>query len=92
VTAEHTPREIDLRAIDLTQLLRHAEEVIAAAAAGESITVLAGHEVVLSYLAPTAATNGLRCRFGPPKDGVWRIELSPRQAPAATEPDARKEP
>ncbi|MGE3960758.1 MAG: hypothetical protein AB7F65_03660 [Dehalococcoidia bacterium] len=85
------PREVDLRGIDLTQLLKHAQEVIDAVKAGESLSVLADHEVVLNYLVPTAATNGLRCRFGPPKDGTWRIDVSPRQAPVPAEPDARKE-
>ena len=88
---EPAPREIDLRGIDLTQLLTHAEEVIAAASAGESVSVIADHEVVLNYLAPTAATKGLRCRFGPAKDGVWRIDVSPRRPRAAADGDRRKE-
>lgn len=78
--SDAAPREIDLRDIDLTELVQHADAVLATVTAGEAVTVLAGHEVVVSYLAPTAATNGLRCRFGPPVDGVWRIDLSPRQA------------
>lgn len=73
------PREIDLRGIDLAQLLQHAEAAIGAAREGESVTVLADNEVVVKYLTPTAATSGVRCRFGPPRDGVWRIDLSPRR-------------
>lgn len=73
-------REVDLRAIELTELVGHAEAVLADVAAGEAVTVLAGSEVVVHYLVPNAATQGLRCRFGPPVDGVWQIELSPRGA------------
>ena len=84
-------REVDLRGIDLSQLVAHAQLVIDAATAGEHLLVLADHQVVLTYLVPTAATNGLRCRFGPPDGGVWQVELSPRQMPASAEPEAGKE-
>jgi hypothetical protein len=76
--AEGTPREVDLRGIDMAQLLPQAEAAIQAAKAGEAITLLADNEVVVKYVTPTAATSGVRCRFGPPRDGVWRIDLSPR--------------
>lgn len=89
--SDPAPREVDLRGIDLSQLTTHTQTVIDAVTAGESLVVLADHQVVLNYLVPTAATNGLRCRFGPPNDGVWRIDLSPRQAPASAEAEARKE-
>jgi TusA-related sulfurtransferase len=72
------PREVDLRGIDMTQLLQHAEDAINTAKNGEAITVLADQEVVVKYITPTAAMNGVRCRFGPAKDGVWRIDLAPR--------------
>lgn len=62
----------------MTQLLQHAESAINTAKNGEAITVLADQEVVLKYLTPTAAMNGVRCRFGPATDGVWRIDLAPR--------------
>ena len=79
MTSDAAPREIDLRGIDMTQLVGHAQAAIDAAKAGESVSVLADNEVVVKFLTPTAATSGLRCRFGPPSDGVWRIELSPRR-------------
>lgn len=73
-----SPREIDLRGMAMTQLVEQAQAAIDAARAGESVAVLADNEVVVKYLTPTAATSGVRCRFGPAVDGVWRIDLSPR--------------
>lgn len=79
-------REVDLRSIDLGELVGRAEALLAEVAAGEALTVLAGSEVVVHYLVPNAATAGLRCRVGPPVDGVWRIDLSPRTLPAGDTP------
>lgn len=78
MTQETAPREIDLRGIEMATLVSHAQAAIDAALAGESVRVLADNEVVVKFLTPTAATSGVRCRFGPPRDGVWQIDLSPR--------------
>lgn len=78
-------RTFDLRGLQMMEVLPQAEAAIAAAEAGESVLLLADTEVVVKYVTPTAATKGLRCRFGPPRDGVWRIELAPR-APRAPRP------
>ncbi|MCK9485554.1 MAG: hypothetical protein M0R73_02465 [Dehalococcoidia bacterium] len=75
---EATPREIDLRGIEMATLVEHARVAIEAARSGESVRVLADNEVVVKYLTPTAATSGVRCRFGPAQDGIWSIDLSPR--------------
>ncbi|GMU41175.1 MAG: hypothetical protein AMXMBFR23_20410 [Chloroflexota bacterium] len=75
---EAEPRTFDLRGIAITELLPQAEVAMTAAAEG-AVRVLTDQEVVVKYVTPTAATRGLRCRFGPPKDGVWRIDLSPRE-------------
>lgn len=74
------PRTIDLRGIEIRELVPQAEAAIEAAVGGEAVTLLADNEVVVKYVTPTAATRGLRCRFGPPTDGVWRIDLAPREA------------
>ncbi|MDA1241308.1 MAG: hypothetical protein O2798_10785 [Chloroflexi bacterium] len=75
--AKGNVRVFDFRSLSMAEVLPQAE-VAMEAAASEAVTILTDQEVVVKYLTPTAATRGLRCRFGPPKDDVWRIDLSPR--------------
>jgi hypothetical protein len=75
--AEGDTRVFDLRTLSMAEVLPQAEVAMAAAASG-AVTILTDQEVVVKYITPTAATRGLRCRFGPPKEDVWRIDLSPR--------------
>lgn len=82
MTSHEAWREVDLRGMSMPSLPQRADELIQAVQDGEFLAVLADNEVVVKYLTPTAAISGVRCRFGPAVDGIWRIELLPRRTSA----------
>ena len=82
-TPEETPEVVDLRGRPSPEQMAEMQAVLERAAK-EPITLITELEVVPKFLLPAAAQRGLRCRLEPPKDGEWRLTLSP--AAGATAP------
>ena len=78
MTTAPEPRTIDLRGLSMAEILPQAQAAITAVEGGESVLLLSDNETVVKFVTPTAAEKGLRCRFGPPSDGTWKINLSPK--------------
>lgn len=81
MTSDETVEVVDLRGRPSPEQM--AEAQIALERAGEqAITLITELEVLPKFLLPAAAERGLRCRLEPPKDGEWRLTLSPNAAAA----------
>lgn len=83
VTPGGTPEVVDLRGLPSPEQMAEAQ-ITLERAAEQSITLVTELEVVPKFLLPAAAERGLRCRLEPPKDGEWRLTLSPKAAAAET--------
>jgi hypothetical protein len=70
---------VDLRGQPSPEQMQHVQALLDRAAK-QAITLLTDLEVVPKFLLPAAAERGLRCRLEPPKDGEWRLTLSPKAA------------
>lgn len=85
MTSETTPgavpKVVDLRGQPSPEQMQQVQ-VLLEHATEQAITLLTDLEVVPKFLLPAAAERGLRCRLEPPKDGEWRLTLSPK-TPAA---------
>ena len=81
MTSEGTVEVVDLRGRPSPEQMQEAQAAIERALEGP-ITLLTELEVVPKFVLPAAAERGLRCRLEPPKDGEWRLTLSPKAATA----------
>jgi len=84
VTSEGTIEVVDLRGLESPEQMAEAQ-ITLERAAKQAITLITELEVVPKFLLPAAAERGLRCRLEPPKDGEWRLTLSPKTAEAAAD-------
>ena len=84
--AEPGERLIDLCGAPAAVLEQTADAAIALVLRGQTVTLLTDEDSLVRYVVPTAVAQGARCRFAPPHDGVWRIDLAPASpdAPRAT--------
>ena len=76
-----TPEVVDLRGRPSPEQMQEMQAVLERAAE-QPITLITELEVIPKFLLPAAAKRGLRCRLEPPKDGEWRLTLSPKAAEA----------
>ena len=81
VTPGGTAEVVDLRGRPSPEQMQEALAIVERAAE-QAITLITELEVVPKFLLPAAAERGLRCRLEPPKDGEWRLTLSPKAAEA----------
>lgn len=81
MTSEGTVEVVDLRGRPSPEQMAEAQ-ITLERAAEQAITLVTELEVVPKFLLPAAAERGLRCRLEPPKDGEWRLTLSPKAAEA----------
>ena len=81
ITTGAAPEVVDLRGQPSPEQMQQVQ-VLLERAAEQAIMLLTDLEVVPKFLLPAAAERGLRCRLEPPKDGEWRLTLSPK-TPAA---------
>jgi len=79
VTPGATTEVVDLRGQPSPEQMQQVQALLERAAE-QAITLLTDLEVVPKFLLPAAAERGLRCRLEPPKDGEWRLTLSPKAA------------
>ena len=84
--AEPGQRLIDLCGAPTAVLERTADAALALVLRGQTVTLLTDEDSLVRYVVPTAVAHGAQCRFAPPQDGVWRIDLAPGSpdAPPAT--------
>ena len=73
---------IDLRGKPPPEQMRAAHAACERAAGGDALRIVTDLDVVATYVLPTAAGLGVRCRLEPPSEGVREMTLSPG-APAA---------
>ncbi|MDA0364471.1 MAG: hypothetical protein O3B31_04320 [Chloroflexi bacterium] len=75
--AEPGDRLIDLCGVPEEGFEQRADAIIQVVVRGQSVTLLTDSDAIVRYLLPAAVARGAQCRFAPPQDGVWRVDLAP---------------
>ncbi|MEX2229558.1 MAG: hypothetical protein WEB13_07980 [Dehalococcoidia bacterium] len=85
--AEPGERLIDLCGVPDAGFEQRADAVIDVVLRGQSVTLLTDSDAVVRYVLPSAVARGAQCRFAPPQNGVWRVDLAPGEPPADPPPE-----
>ena len=75
---------IDLRGKPPPEQMQAAHAAVERAAGGDALRIVTDLDVVATYVLPTAAGLGVRCRVEPPAEGSREMTLSPGAGAAAT--------